>query len=202
MDPSPRYLPADERRVVTVEAVVSLAAEQNPGDITTAAIAKRMGLTQGAIFRHFPSKDSIVQAVIEWVTERLMSRVDKAAQSQASPLQALEAVFVAHIGFIAEHPGAPRMLLAELQKAGDSVPKRMVTALIGGYRERLAWLLERGKEAGEVDPQLDVESATTLYVGMIQGLVMQSLSAGEPKRLLRDAPKAFAIFRKGIARSA
>jgi AcrR family transcriptional regulator len=161
-----------------------------------------MGLTQGAIFRHFPSKDSIVQAVIEWVTERLMSRVDKAAQSQASPLQALEAVFVAHIGFIAEHPGAPRMLLAELQKAGDSVPKRMVTALIGGYRERLAWLLERGKEAGEVDPQLDVESATTLYVGMIQGLVMQSLSAGEPKRLLRDAPKAFAIFRKGIARSA
>ena len=41
-----RHLPADERRAATVEAVVDLAAEQNPSDITTTAIAQRMGLTQ------------------------------------------------------------------------------------------------------------------------------------------------------------
>jgi len=39
MNLRPRPLPADERRAATVEAVVELAAEQNPGDITTAAIA-------------------------------------------------------------------------------------------------------------------------------------------------------------------
>ena len=50
------YLPADERRVVTVETVINLAATTNPTDITTSAIAARMGLTQGAIFRHFPTK--------------------------------------------------------------------------------------------------------------------------------------------------
>ena len=59
----PRNLPADQRRAVTVEAVVELTGKQNPGDITTAAIAKRMNLTQGALFRHFPSKDAIWQAV-------------------------------------------------------------------------------------------------------------------------------------------
>lgn len=53
-----KHLPADERRAVTVEAVIELAAEQNPNDITTSAIAKRIGLTQGALFRHFPSKDA------------------------------------------------------------------------------------------------------------------------------------------------
>ena len=63
-------LPADERRAVTVEAVVQLAAEQNPNDITTASIATRMGLTHGALFRHFPTKDAILQAVMEWVAER------------------------------------------------------------------------------------------------------------------------------------
>ena len=46
-----KNLPAEERRAVTVGAVVALAAEQNPNDITTAAIAKRMGLTQGALDR-------------------------------------------------------------------------------------------------------------------------------------------------------
>ena len=58
-----KHLPADERRAATVEAVVDLAAEQNPSDITTTAIAQRMGLTQGALFRHFQSKDAILEPV-------------------------------------------------------------------------------------------------------------------------------------------
>lgn len=72
MSGHPKHLPADERRAATVEAVVDLAAEQNPSDITTTAIAQRMGLTQGALFRHFPTKDAILQAVMSWVTERLL----------------------------------------------------------------------------------------------------------------------------------
>ncbi|MFH1494673.1 MAG: TetR family transcriptional regulator, partial [Pseudomonadota bacterium] len=99
-----KHLPAGERRIVTVETVVELAAEQNPSDITTAAIAKKMNLTQGALFRHFPSKDAIWQAVMEWVAERLMARVDRAADSVSSPMAGLEAVFLAHIEFVVEHP--------------------------------------------------------------------------------------------------
>ncbi|MDE2380483.1 TetR family transcriptional regulator, partial [Bradyrhizobium sp.] len=57
-----KYLSAEERRRLTVETVVSLAAAQNPSEITTAAIAARMHVTQGALFRHFPSKDAIWQA--------------------------------------------------------------------------------------------------------------------------------------------
>lgn len=198
-DQTQKYLSADERRTVTVEAVVALAAQQNPTDITTAAIAKHMGLTQGAIFRHFPSKESIVQMVIDWVSEKLMARVDQAAQTQSSPLRALEAVFLAHMGFISEHPGAPRMLLAELQRAGDTLPKRMVMTLIANYRERIMYLLEKGKAAGEVAPDLDLDAASTLYVGMIQGLVMQSLASSEPSNALQHAGKTFAVFKRGLA---
>ena len=67
-----KHLPADERRAITVDAVVALAAHQNPHDITTSAIAKQMGVSQGALFKHFPSKDAILKAVMEWVAERLM----------------------------------------------------------------------------------------------------------------------------------
>ena len=112
MSPSPRYLPADVRRNATVETVVSLAAERNPSDITTTEIAARMGLTQGALFRHFVNKDAIVQAVMAWVSERLLSRLDTASANAASPLAALEAMFLAHAGFVADHPGVPRMLFA------------------------------------------------------------------------------------------
>ena len=196
-----KNLPADERRAATVEAVVALAAEQNPNDITTTAIAQRMGLTQGALFRHFPSKEAILQAVMRWVMERLLARVDKAAEGAASPAAALEAVFMTHIDFVSEHPGVPRMLFGELQRPGETLPKRMVQTLIHHYGERLRRLLEAGKAQGELDAGLDVDAAAVLFIGTIQGLVMQSLLVGDVAGIRRDAPGVFAIYRRGIESS-
>lgn len=194
----PKHLPADERRAVTVEAVVKLAAESNPSDITTTAIAKHMGVSQGALFKHFPTKDSILQAVMEWVAERLLSRVESAACSASTPLAAIEAMFLAHVEFVAEHPGVPRMLFGELQRAELTAPKRMAQALVRRYGERLRALIEQGKAAGELSQAVDGEAAATLLVGMIQGLVMQSLLEGDVTRVRRDAPRLFAIYRRGI----
>ena len=196
-----KNLPADERRAATVEAVVALAAEQNPNDITTTAIAQRMGLTQGALFRHFPSKEAILQAVMRWVMERLLARVDKAAEGAGSPAAALEAVFMTHIDFVSEHPGVPRMLFGELQRPGETLPKRMVQTLIHHYGERLRRLLEAGKAQGELDAGLDVDAAAVLFIGTIQGLVMQSLLVGDVAGIRRDAPGVFAIYRRGIESS-
>ena len=191
-------LPADERRAATVEAVVQLAATQNPSDITTSAIASHMHLTQGALFRHFPSKDATLQAVMEWVAEQLLARVERAAQDAPTPLAALEAMFLAHAGFIAEHPGVPRMMFGELQRTGDSLPRRMVRTLLGRYGERLQQLFAQGKAEGEIDPTLDTEAAATLFIGTIQGLVMQSMLSGDVERIRRDAPRVFAIYQRGI----
>jgi AcrR family transcriptional regulator len=193
-----KHLPAAERRAITVEAVIELAGEQNPSEITTAAIAKRMGLTQGALFRHFPNKAAILQAVMEWVAERLMSRVEKAGQTAASPLAALKAMFMAHVEFVVEHPGVPRMLFSELQRGEQTSPKRMAQILIARYGARLRQIIEQGKNIGELDAGLDPEAAVILFIGTIQGLVMQSLLAGEVGRIRRDAPRVFAIYQRGI----
>ena len=196
--PQARHLPADQRRAATVESVIALAAEQNPSDITTAAIAQRMGVTQGALFRHCASKEAMLQAVMDWVAERLMARLDAAAAAATTPLAAVEALFHANITFVAEHPGVPRMLFGELQRAGASAPKRMAQAMLGRYRERLRHHLEAAKVAGEVPDELEVEAAITLLIGMVQGLVMQSLLADDVARITREAPAVFAIYRRGL----
>lgn len=198
MDLHPKHLPADERRAVTVESVVKLAGSQNPSEITTAAIAKHMNLTQGALFRHFPSKEAIWQAAMAWVAERLLARIDHAAQGIESPLAAMEAMFMSHVEFVVEHPGVPRMIFGELQRAELTPAKRMVQSLIQHYGERLQYLFKRGKASGELLSTLDNEAAATLFIGTVQGLVMQSLLAGDVKRMCRDAPRVFAIYRRGI----
>ena len=198
MSTSTKHLPAEERRAVTVEAVIALAAEKNPNDITTADIAKQMDVTQGSLFRHFPTKDAIWQSVMEWVAERLMSRIDSAARTAASPLQALNAMFMAHVDFVVHHPGVPRMMFGQLQNAAATPAKRMAQALIQNYSERVSARLEQGKASGEIAVDVDTQAAAILFVGMLQGLVMQSLLSGDISQIRRDAPGVFAVFARGL----
>ena len=192
------HLSSEDRRAATVGAVIALAANHDPGEISTTAIAKHMGVTQGALFKHFPTKDAILEAVMTWVADRLLARVDSAASAMPTSSQALEAMFLAHTSFVTEHPGVPRMMFGELQRAGSTAPKRMAATMLRQYAERLRLQLERGRTSGEFAPQLDMEAAATLFVGTIQGLVMQALIAGDVQRISRDAPRVFAIYLRGI----
>lgn len=199
---SVKHLPAEQRRVVTVEAVLQLAAEQNPSEITTAAIAQRMQLTQGALFRHFSSKEAIWQAVMAWVAEQLLARLEAAAQQAGSPMAALEAIFLAHLKFASSYPGGPRIMFGELQRAADSPAKQTARTLVGRYGERLRGLIAEGQARGEVAPEVDPAAAATLFIGTIQGLVMQSLLSGAPARMLAEAPGVFALYRRALSRLA
>lgn len=198
LDNHTRYLPADQRRAMTVDAVIHLAGSQNPNDITTAAIAKQMNLTQGALFRHFPNKEAIWLAVMEWVAEKLLAQITHSTQGIESPAAAMQAMFMGHIDFVVKHPGVPRMLFGELQRAEPTPAKCMVQTLIRRYGEHLNQWIEKGKAAGEFPTTLDNEAAATLFIGTIQGLVMQSLLAGDVQRIHRDAPRVFAIYQRGI----
>ncbi len=193
-----KNLPAEERRHVTVEAVVDLAGHTNPDSITTAAIAKHMNLTQGALFRHFPNKEAIWLAVMTWVAERLMARIDKASAGIDSPVEAMQEMFMAHVAFVSEHPGAPRMMFGELQGSKATPAKRMARALLKQYAARLNDLIASGMARGELRADLDGEAAAALFIGTIQGLVMQSLIAGDMSHMVEDAPRVFAIYRRGI----
>lgn len=167
----PRHLPADERRAVTVAAVIALAAEQNPQEITTTAIADRMSLTQGALFRHFPAKEAIWQALMEWVAKVLLARLDDAALPAASPLAARELI------------------------------KRAVQTLLEQNGLRQHALVEQGIAQGELDREVDPTAAATLFIGSIQSLVMQALSAGKVRHIRAAAPGAFAVFARGVRRA-
>lgn len=198
MNTKPRQLTAAERKELTIETVVELAAEQNPAEITTTAIAQRMGLTQGALFRHFSSKEMLLEATMQWVSQRLLDRVDRAAAKAGYPLAALEAMFMAHTSFVARHPGVPRLLFGELQRPGKTLIKSMVETLLQEYSQRLQLHLQQGIEQGVFYPQLNTQAAASLYIGSIQALVIQATVSGEAQLISQQAPAAFALFRRSL----
>lgn len=193
-----RRLSSEERQSEIIRVSIELAAEKGVDSVTTQDMANAMQLTQGAIFRHFATKDDIWVAVIEWIRDRLMKVVSKAAADASDPLNAIEQMFFAHIAFISKHPAIPRLLFSELLHKKNSKLRQLIEGIISGYEARIAGLLEDAKSQSLVPADLDSQSAAVLYIGMIQGLVMQSTIFGGKRALHQQAEKTFPIFLHGI----
>lgn len=193
-----QYLSSEERREQTVEAVIKLCSRADPANLTTEKIAGHMGVTQGALFRHFPNKEAIWEAVAAWMAKRISDRVLVAGEGIEDPLKALEAIFFAHVDFIARHPGVPRVLIGQLQNSRSTPAKRMVRSMLKGYRQRISVLLEQAREARKLRPGLSIEAVAFQFIGTLQGLVLQSLIAGDVPRIVARAPAAFDIYLNGI----
>ena len=168
----------ESRQAEIIATVVALAAERNPADVTTTDIAKAMNVTQGALFRHFPTKEAIRLAVIEWIETQLMAKLGDAQASAHDVLSGLEAMFMAHVKFIREFPGVPRLVFAELQQPDSSPVRQRVQQIMRRYRQMLAEILGKAKAAQLIGSDVDVQAAAALFLGAIQGLVMQSMLGG------------------------
>ena len=68
-----RRMSSEDRQSEIIRVAVELAAEKDVGSVTTQDMADAMKLTQGAIFRHFASKDDIWLAVMYWIQKSLMN---------------------------------------------------------------------------------------------------------------------------------
>jgi AcrR family transcriptional regulator len=195
-------LPTEERQAEIVAAALNLARDISPVSITTSDIATAIGVTQGAVFKHFPTKDAIWLAAMKWVREHLLAKLDEAARAETSAVLSLEAVFRAHVAFVIAHPGVPRIIFHELQQPADSPVKQEVRALLQAYRQVLLGQFKAGSKTGELPPGLDLEAAATLFVGIVQGLVMQSMLTGKPAAMKAQAGGVFDIYLRGIRAAA
>jgi len=194
--PTRPRLRTEERQDEIVKAAVDLAVAQGVDNVTTQAIADVVGITQGAIFRHFPTKETIWIAVVHWVRARLLSVIDRAASQATDPLDAIRRIFFAHVAFAQKNPALPRLLLTTSPQL-----KRLTQEFLDGYETKLAGLLADARALGLVRSDLDGEAAAALFIGIIQGLAIRFLSLGPHKSLSDEAKRLFPIFLAGIGAS-
>lgn len=191
-------LPTEARQAEIVAVALRLAQDRSPASITTNDLAQAMGLSQGALFKHFPTKDAIWLAVMVWVTDHLLRALNDAAERSRSPLDALRCVFDAHVDFVVTHPGVPQVIFHELQQSQDSAVKQQVRGLMQGYRQLLLRLLGGAVSRGDADVGLDTAAAATLLIGIVQGLVMQSMLSDQIASMREYAPRVFDLYLRSI----
>lgn len=191
-------LTSEERKKKTVQAVVKLCKEEEPSSLTTANIAKEMNVTQGALFRHFPSKDSIWEAVALWVSGHILQLLESEVSEEKTPIENLNSIYKAHVKFISSHPGIPRFMFSKLIDRDKNPSQKIISSLMFQYRNILAEQIKKGIERGCISSKVNVDAAISLYIGSIQGLAVSLLLDNKEVNMNLLADNIFDIFIEGI----
>lgn len=165
-----------DRRQEIVLTVLALAGQVGVEAITTQAIADRMGLTQGAVFRHFPNKEAIWAAVLDWVE----SHLDEVYRTPpgATPLAELRRVFEAYMNLFQAYPAVPRLFFCDTFHHPYPALHARLQRMVAGCETRIEGWLGQAATEGSLRADLPTHVAAKLLLTCIQGLAFQTCVLG------------------------
>lgn len=199
---------AEARKAEIIDATLRLADKLGPERLTTDAIADAVGLTQPGIFRHFPKKQDLWEAVAARVGAMMEARWTKAQSLDGAPIDQIRALIAAQLRLIQSTPAIPAILFSRELHTKNKGLRKAFFGLLSRFHRVIADLAARANEVGGLRGDLDPEDVAFLIVGLVQGLAVRwSISgrgfdlAAEGSRLLEVQLSGFAcersVSRKG-----
>lgn len=176
---------AELRKAQIVATILDLADKIGPDRVTTGAVAAEIGVTQAAVFRHFPTKAEMWVAVADHVASLLTDAWAEALHGSRPPVERLKALIGAQLDQITANPTMPMLLFSRELNVENA-------ALREAFRDRLATLhglLMREVIQGQQDKALCSDVAAVdvavLLTSLIQGVAIR-WSLGARDFVLRD----------------
>ena len=162
---------AVDRKAEIVQTAIRLAGELGPDRVTTQLIADAVGLTQPAIFRHFPAKTDIWLAVGEWIA----SSADGAAYEDDTddPAARLRQVVAGYFDGIAHNPAIPAILFSRELHAENDKLRQHIERVMGRRRARFTALISRAQAVGQLSKAIAAEDLAAIILALVQGLAMR-----------------------------
>src|SRR5260370_32450082 len=105
--------PVDSRKQQIVETVLQLVATRGTEAVSAQLVADAIGVTQPAVFRHFPTKEAIWLAVMDWLEQRLLAVYLAAQENDETGLGSLRPVVRAHIKLNEDHPALTQLVFSD-----------------------------------------------------------------------------------------
>lgn len=187
------------RRDQIAQAVLDLIAGEGPAGVSVAALGERIGLVPSAVYRHFRSKDQVLDAVVELIHRRLMENVQHALRSSDNALERLRLLLDRHLGLVRQNQGVPRIVFSEAFCGKSPQRRHALLDCVRSYLGEIASIVRHGQQAGTLDPRVDPDAAAMMFLGLVQPPAMlQRLSGGQldPAAVLANS---WPLFCKALA---
>lgn len=165
--------PAEDRKTDIIEALLRLADRIGPDRLTTNDIAREVGITQAAIFRHFPTKAELWSAVGEVIAARLDEAWKQALTANTTPKDRLRALIAAQLCQIEATPALPAILHSRELNVDNAFLRERFGGLLLQYQAHLVANLEGMVAEGTMTPDVRPQDAAVLLTSLVQGIAIR-----------------------------
>ena len=166
------------RRQQILEALAD-ELEKHPGErITTAGLARAVGVSEAALYRHFPSKAKMFEGLIEFIEESIFSLINRILKEESSALKRCENILSLLLGFSERNPGLTRILSGDILTGETERLRIRVSQFYERVETQLKQVLREGEMNKELTLTIPVQAQANLLLAVVEGRIIQFVRSG------------------------
>lgn len=148
------------------QAVLDIIHTDGLKNLSTRNLAKKIGLSEGSIFRHFATKQDIILAIFSDVNRDFIGSLRLIANSSESPEKRLFKLLCKTVTYLVENKGVTMLLFSEASHNNDTELKTRLLHIFNSQKQLVSKIILDGISVGLWDESLHVENIAMLYMGI------------------------------------
>lgn len=185
------------RKEQIVRAALTIIGDEGVQGLTTAKIAKVVGVSEANLYRHFKNKDAILTAVVDDLEQTLLNNLKSVNAEPLPPLEKLERIFMLHLSHIKENRGIPRIVFSSEVVFRKDLREKL-SSFINRYIGMLAAILDSGIKDGTVKCTVGSTTTAGMFIGMIQLSALRWSLSGFKTSLLDEGGKLWMAYKENL----
>ena len=191
-------MPRPSRKQAILEALAG-ELEKHPGDrITTAALARAVGVSEAALYRHFPSKARMFEGLIGFAEESVFARINQILADEKQTQARVAKVIYLLLGFADRNPGITRVLLGDALVGERERLHERVQQFLERIELQLRQILREAQLRQDAALRTSAESAAALLTAFIEGRMQQFLRSRFNQPALSAWESDWPVLRHGL----
>ena len=177
------------RQLDIMQNLAKMLGEKGPVKITTSLLSKECGITEAAIYRHFPSKRKIYSGLVDFCEKNIFDLISNINSSEGDELEKTKKILILLVTFSEKNPGLARLLTRE----AFSVDETSLDERIGQMMSKIELLIKQNLQKYEQETKKKLElptaSAANLLLACSEGIIQQFVRSGfqdSPSKRIND----------------
>ncbi len=187
-----------ERREEILQVLARMLQEQAGEHITTAELARAVGVSEAALYRHFPSKAKMFESLIEFIEESVFTRITRILAEEPQRDARLQQVLTLVLGFADKNPGMARLLQGGVLTGETERLRVRISQLYDRVETQLRQILREGEAASGLRPA--VNETAQLLLAFLEGRIAQYVRSGFKTSPVDGWEKQWELLSRGALR--
>jgi TetR/AcrR family transcriptional regulator len=186
------------RKQQILQALAEMLEATPGGRITTAGLAKQVGVSEAALYRHFPSKAKMFDGLIEFIEETIFTRINVILGEDTSTDGRCEKALQLLLTFAERNPGITRILTGDPLAGETDRLRSRVAQFFDRFETQLKQILREAELRGDASIRIDVTDAANLMLACAEGRISQFVRSDFQRQPTSEWGAQWQVLRSAI----